>query len=471
MNLMKRFRSRIRKYWKKLSLQGKIVSLMSLLVMVTVFALTTLSIQRERANFQSELMEQAGLLLDTLSLTLRDPLYSLRLDELNDVAKVISRNPDVTLFIVYDQNGRVLVDSSQEGLAFSQSTDPLGASLVRPGQEETYSEWQDDQLLVGRAVILGNQPIGAVLTGLSTESLNQKIRTITFQGVLLGLLTLAVGAVMTVYFARQITTPLSELAHAAGKMADGNLSMRVAKTSDDEIGQLAGAFNEMATGLQEREWLKDLFGRFVSQEVAEAIRNGQVVLEGENRLVSVLFCDIREFTDFSERHTPQEVVKLLNEFLPLVVQAAHKNGGMVNKFGGDSTLIIYGAPYEVHDNAYKAVLTALEIRMAVRKLNVSLAEKGENFRVGVGINTGVALAGAVGSMERQEYTVVGNTVNLAARIDGLNKQFPEHDILISPWTYEARGDHRQKFNMVSLGSVHIRGKNEPVEIWAVQGKV
>jgi len=468
---MKRLRSQIEKTWKNLSLQGKIVSLMSLLVMLTVFALTALSIQRERSNFQRDLVEQANLLLDTVSLTLRDPLYSLQIDELNDAARVISRNPDVTVFIVYDQSGKVLVDSSKQGLAFSQSADPLGASLVRSGQDDTYSEWEESQLLVGRPVILGNQPIGAVLTGMSTEPLDQKIRTITIQGILLGLLTLAIGTVLTVYFAKEIINPLSELADAAGKMADGNLSMRVAKTSDDEIGQLAGAFNEMATGLQEREWLKDLFGRFVSQEVADAIRNGQVVLEGENRLVSVLFCDIREFTDFSERHTPQEVVKLLNEFLPLVVQAAQKNNGMVNKFGGDSTLIIYGAPYEVQDNAYKAVLTALEIRMAVRKLNVDLAEKGENFRVGVGINTGVALAGAVGPMERQEYTVVGNTVNLAARIDGLNKQFPDHDILISPWTYEALGSHRDKFNLISLGSVQIRGRNDPVEIWAVQGKV
>jgi adenylate cyclase len=372
---------------------------------------------------------------------------------------------------VYDQNGRVLVNPSQTGLIFSQSADPLGASLLRLGQGEAYAEWQEGQLLTGRAVILGNQSIGAVLTGLSTEPLDQKIRTITIQGILLGLVTLAIGAVMTVYLARQITNPLSELAEAADKMADGNLSMRVAKTSDDEIGKLAGAFNDMATGLQEREWLKDMFGRFVSQEVAEAIRNGQIVLEGENRMVSVLFCDIRDFTDFSERHSPQEVVKLLNEFLPLVVQAAQKNGGMVNKFGGDSTLIIFGAPYEVQDSAYMAVLTALEIRTAVRQMNVSLAERGETLRVGVGINTGMVLAGAVGAMERQEYTVVGRTVNLAARIDALNKQFPDHDILISRWTYEALGENRSRFNLIPLGSVQIRGRNEPVEIWAVQGKV
>lgn len=470
-NPFNRFVVRIRRYWFRLSLQGKIVSLTSLLVMATVFALTFLYIQRERANFQRELLEQANLLLDATSLTMRDQLYRLQIDELNDIARVISRNPDVTVFIVYDQNGRVLVDPSQAGLIFSQSVDPLGAILLRLGQGETHSEWQEGQLLMGRAVILGNQSIGAVLTGLSTEPLDQKIRTITFQGILLGLVTLAIGASMTVYLAQQITNPLCELADAAGKMADGNLSMRVAKTSDDEIGRLAGAFNDMATGLQEREWLKDMFGRFVSHEVAEAIRNGQIVLEGENRMVSVLFCDIRDFTDFSERHSPQEVVSLLNEFLPLVVQAAQKNGGMVNKFGGDSTLIIFGAPYEVQDSAYKAVLTALEIRTAVRRMNVSLAERGETFRVGVGINTGTALAGAVGAMERQEYTVVGKTVNLAARIDGLNKQFPDHDILISRWTYEALDKYRSNFNLISLGSVQIRGRNEPVEVWAVQGKV
>jgi len=451
-------------------LQVKIASLVSLLVLATVFSLTFLSIQRERSNFQKELMEQAHLLLDTISLTLRDPLYNLQVDELSDVAKVVASNPDVTIFIVYDQSGKVLVDSSQRTPGFSQIVDPLGEKLLNFKAGVEYSEWQEGQLLAGRSVILGNRPIGAVVTGLSTQPLDQKINTITFQGILLALIILVVGGLLTVFLARQITNPLTELAHAAVKMAEGNLSMRVAKKSNDEIGQLAGAFNEMATGLQEREWLKDLFGRFVSQEVAEAIRNGQVVLEGENRLVSVLFCDIREFTDFSERHSPREVVKLLNEFLPLVVQAAQKHGGMVNKFGGDSTLIIYGAPYDVNDNAFKAVSTALEIRKAVRQLNTNLIGEGETLRVGVGINTGVALAGAVGSMERQEYTVVGNTVNLAARIDGLNKQFPDHDILISPWTYEALGDHRKKLNLVSLGAVQIRGKNEPVEIWAVQDK-
>ena len=411
------------------------------------------------------------MLLDATSLTIRDQLYRFQIDELSDVALVVSKSPDVTEFVVYDERGRVLADASGTRSIFSQSADPLGMRLLRLNRNESYTEWQDDQLLVGRAVTLGNRSIGAVMTGLSTQPLDQKIRTITLQGGLLGLITLLVAWALTLHFARQITIPLMELADVASQMAAGRFSIRVAEKSKDEIGRLAGAFNEMATGLQEREWLKDMFGRFVSQEVAEGIRSGEIILEGENRVVSVLFCDIREFTDFSERHTPNEVVRLLNEYLPLVVQAAQKYGGMVNKFGGDSTLIIYGAPYEVQHNALNAVLTALDIRIGVHRLNLQLAERGESLRVGVGINTGMALAGAVGPMERQEYTVIGNTVNLAARIDGLNKQFPEHDILISSWTYEALGEFRDQFELVSLGELPIRGRMEPIEIWAVRNRL
>lgn len=457
--------------WSALSLRTKIASLMSLLVLATVLALALLSIQRERASFQQELVEQADLFLETTSLTLRDQLYRVQLDELREVARAVSDNPDITRFIIYDQTGKVLVDSTQPEVLFSQEIDPLGQTLIALQPEAVYRRWESTEFISGQVVTLGNQVIGAIAAGMSTQPLDQKIQAITIQGLLLALGTLFLGGVLTLLFSRQITIPLSELAAGAAKMADGDLSIRVDQKSSDELGRLAEAFNQMAAGLQEREWLRDMFGRFVSQEVAEAIRTGQVKLEGENRVVSVLFCDIREFTDFSERHTPQEVVTMLNEYLPLVVQSAQKYGGMVNKFGGDSTLIIYGAPHEMHDSAYQAVLTALELRTHLAEFNQHLERQGESpLRIGVGINTGMALAGAVGPLERQEYTVVGNTVNLAARIDGLNKQYPEHDVLISGWTYEALGSHRPEFIFVSLGVVAIRGKNEPVEIWAVKGR-
>lgn len=436
--------------------------------MAAVVALSVVSIERERANFRRELVSKADLFLETTSLTLRDSLYRLQLDELNDLARAVSDNEDVVSFIVYDQKGRILVDSTRPALAFAQTPDALGAQLITQKTDQVYREWRNDQLVAGRSVFLGNQVIGAVATGLSTASLDRKISDITWQGLFLAALTLLAGMALTIFLARQITHPISELSQVAGYMADGNFSLRVAPKNRDEIGRLGESFNSMAAGLQEREWLRDMFGRFVSQEVAEAMRTGQVRLEGENRVVSVLFCDIRGFTSYSERHTPQEVVALLNDYLPLVVQSAQRYGGMVNKFGGDSTLIIYGAPREMEDSAYRAVLTALEIRTGVNSLNAYLQEQGEQpLRIGVGINTGLALAGAVGPHERQEYTVIGNTVNLAARIDGLNSQFPGHDILISGWTYEALRIHHNEFTLQPLGIVEIRGKREPVEIWSV----
>jgi class 3 adenylate cyclase len=457
--------------FKNLSLASKVASMMSLLVMLAVFALTFLSIQREHANFEKELTEQAELFLETASHGLRDPLYRVQIDEITDLSNQIRDNPDITFFVVYDREGKILVDSRESSLQFSQQIDVLGESVLKHGDESIYIEWRKTELVTGRAIKLGNQVLGAVSAGFSTRPLDEKIAAITAQGILLAVITLFAGAGFTLLLARQITQPLSELNTIVARMSAGDLTQRVGYESRDEIGQLGAAFNQMAEQLQEREWLRDMFGRFVSREVADALRSGKVKLEGENRFVSILFCDIREFTTYSERHSPEEVVKLLNQFLPIVVQAAQKHGGMVNKFGGDSTLVVYGAPHDVKDNAYRAVMTALDIREAMNELNHQLLQKGDApLRVGVGINTGTALVGAIGPKERQEYTVVGNTVNLAARIDGLNKQFPENDILISAWTYDAIGEQRRQFKMISLGKVPIRGRNEPIEVWSVLGK-
>jgi class 3 adenylate cyclase len=462
----------LRKSWSNLSLGSKFSSLVSLLAMLTVFVLTFLSIQREHLNFEKELLEKADLFLETVSLTMRDQLYRVQLDELQDLANLVSDNPNVNFFIVYDAEGKVLVDSRQTSALFSQKVDPLGKILVMHDPAGMYINWEENQLVAGRVIILGNQPLGAVSAAFSTSPLDKKIAAITQQGIALAVITLLSGAVLTMLFSWQITRPLAELTEIATRVSAGVLTQRTSYLSSDEIGRLGAAFNQMAEQLQEREWLRDMFGRFVSHEVAEAIRMGQVKLAGENRSVSVLFCDIREFTTFSENHTPQEIVTLLNDFFPIVVQSAQSHNGMVNKFGGDSTLIVYGAPRDVQDSAYQAVLTALEIRAAIKELNIQLEKEGKSpLRVGVGINTGVALAGAIGSNERQEYTVIGRTVNLAARIDGLNKQFPQYDILISGWTYMALGKNSEHLHTVHLGAVPINGMKEPVEIWAVLNKI
>ena len=313
--------------------------------------------------------------------------------------------------------------------------------------------------------------VGALVVGAKTERLETFLAESRSLFNLVGVIALLAGVLLAQAIGGAVSAPVRTLAAGARRVAEGDLTTRFEVNTRDELALLASAYNHMVTGLQEREWLRDMFGRFVSQEVAEAIRSGQVKLEGENRVVSVLFCDIRDFTGRSERHTPQEIVALLNEYLPVVVSAAQSHGGTVNKFGGDSTLVIYGAPKETQESAYRAVLTALDLRAGLEMLNEHLTARGEApIQIGVGINTGLALAGAVGPRERQEYTVIGDSVNLASRIEALNKQYPEHGILISEWTYEALGSHRGEFELFSLGKVGIRGKAEGVGIWAVKGQ-
>lgn len=227
-------------------------------------------------------------------------------------------------------------------------------------------------------------------------------------------------------------------------------------------------FQMLLQQVQQERDLREMFGRFVSREVAEAIRSGEINLKGEVRVVTVLFCDIRDFTSLSEQHSPEEVMQALNIYFPIVVNAAQRNGGSINKFGGDSAMLIYGVPTPLEDSAYRAICTALEIREDLKQLNVEhLTAQEFNIRIGVGINTGEVIAGAVGSEDRQEYTVIGDTVNLTSRVEALNKKHSEYDIFITDYTYQALGESRHEFTFVDLGDVSFKGKSQPVKIWAV----
>jgi adenylate cyclase len=350
----------------------------------------------------------------------------------------------------------------------------VGENAPLPAEAQIEEDtWRDEAIWVLSTPLRqgrGGEQIGALRFGLRRET----VETFLTETRNLFRLTGVIAALASVLLAQAVggavTAPVRQLASGVRRVGAGDLDVRFRVRTRDELATLARAFNEMTEGLREREWLRDMFGRFVSREVAEAIRTGQVRLGGENRVVSVLFCDIRDFTRRSSAHTPEQMVALLNEYLPVVVQAAQHHAGTVNKFGGDSTLIIYGAPRKLQESAYRAVLTALEIRASLQALNARLAMQGqEPIRIGVGINTGVVLAGAVGPEARQEYTVIGDTVNLASRIEALNKEYPENDILISGWTYDALGTRRREFQFADLGEIPIRGKQEPVKVWAVVG--
>lgn len=271
--------SPLSRLWRRTPIAVKLTTLIGLLMMAAIFSLTHLAMRRERESFRRELEAQARLLLDTLPLTLRDPLYRLEIDELQDAANIVGENEQISQFVVYDAQGAILVSEQQDAPAFTQQIDPLGERLVRQGPQEDYLAWEEGQLVAGRPIYLGNEAYGAVVIGFSTASLEEKIASLMRQSMLLAALTLVISGGLGTLLAYQITTPLSKLADVATQMAGGDRAVRATLQTEDEIGQLGHAFNRMANAVEQRE--TDLEELAASLERAVAARTAELRHQNE----------------------------------------------------------------------------------------------------------------------------------------------------------------------------------------------
>jgi class 3 adenylate cyclase len=250
-----------------------------------------------------------------------------------------------------------------------------------------------------------------------------------------------------------------------------NILLKV-KELDDNRQRVEQALQKAYIELdRHRQFMHDLLGRMVSDEVREALLLDQVQLGGDVKIVSVLFTDIRQFTTFSESHSPQEVLGVLNDYFSVVNGAIRAAGGMINKFGGDSTMAIFGAPINLlpTESARRAIHAALSIRIRLAEFNAQRQQaKLEPLVIGIGVNTGEAITGKVGSEDRFEYTVIGDTVNVAARVQSLTEQYQASNILITSGTYDAFNERAQLI-VADHGEVTLKGKTKSVRIYGLMG--
>jgi len=276
---------------------------------------------------------------------------------------------------------------------------------------------------------------------------------------------------MGIVLARRITRPIFALVDAAQGVAAGDLDHVLPVTTGDEIGALTSSFNTMIGGLRERERMHDILGRFVSPTVARLVLSHPLDLSGETKLLTILFTDLRDFTVLSEREEPAVVIRGLNDYFRIVVDAADRYGGVVNKFGGDSTLVLFGLTDEQANpqaSAEAAVRAALDIHANLGQLNTQRAtEAAPLLLAGMGINTGTVVAGLIGAERRMEYTAIGDAVNLSARIQTLNRKL-DTNILISDATYQALGEP-SSLQVVNRGLRQLKGKSQRVRVYSVLG--
>lgn len=276
-----------------------------------------------------------------------------------------------------------------------------------------------------------------------------------------------------VVVAQLIAKPVFKLVRAFQHVQGGNLKIKVEPFADDEIGFLTEGFNQMVVGLRKREFINEMFGRMVSEEVREAVLERRVSLRGEVHQVTVLFTDVRGFTSLSEEMPPGEVVSLLNEFFAIASQAVKEHQGVVNYFGGDSILAVFGAPVSRPEQVsiQQAILAAWDIWEEMVVLNAKRIRDGKpGLRFGVGLNAGEVIAGNIGTKERFTYTVIGDEVNVAARLQGLTRQFPRTPILL-PTQYANLVAGETEMAFAPLGEFELKGKSYPIPVSALMGPV
>lgn len=309
--------------------------------------------------------------------------------------------------------------------------------------------------------------IGRLDLGLSTASIDADLRRSLQRDAAVLVASLIFGIVAALWIARRIAQPLTDLSAAMGRLREGDFEVRapIKRHMNDEVGDLARAFDEMAEGLRERERLKGTLDRYVSGDVAERIleEKDDLLLRGEVRHVTVLFLDVRGFTTISERLTPTEVVALLNEYFDVVVDRVTAHGGTLNKFIGDAAMCIWGAPKEAQNSERAAVYCAIEIQARVAMLSADRARRGlTTVGFGIGINAGEAVAGNLGAARRLEYTVIGDAVNLAQRLES---QARSGEVLISQPVYSKVA---AEVEVAPREAVKLKGKAAPVPLWEVK---
>jgi adenylate cyclase len=390
--------------------------------------------------------------------------------KLDSMLKAFKSSGITTVFLVNDA-GDIIAhpDSTLVVSGGNYLTVPIVKMMMKSKIDNGQTRYLDENGIphLGSFKKLGLCGCGIIAT-VEEEKAFQEVYNIQRRNLYLMAIMLTAAVLVVFFFGQTITNPIIRLVSATKRIKEGQFRVDIKPSSKDEIGDLTSSFIEMGKGLEEREKIKTAFGKFVNPALAEAVLRDEVKLGGERKSVAVLFSDIRSFTELSERMQPEEVVGMLNAYMSRMVDCIDKAGGVVDKFIGDAIMAIWGAPISTDNDTERAVDGALLMRKVMIEYNTTRGSPNRpKLKFGIAINTGPVLVGQIGTENRMEYTVIGDTVNLASRIEALNKPFGT-DILIGEDTYELV---RDIYAVEEMPSIRVKGKEKPQKIYAVLGRL
>jgi class 3 adenylate cyclase len=311
-----------------------------------------------------------------------------------------------------------------------------------------------------RQKLLFGLPIVNFMTAYVTAAFVERANTLTGRmtlGVAAALaVTLTVSMVLTTTLVHAFNEPVKQLMAATARVGRGDLSVVVPALANDELGQLAEQFNQMIGGLQQRAKLQSALGAYIDPTIAERVAKQGGQIAGQAADVTVMFVDIIGFTKFAENAAPEHVVASLNEFFEVVIPPIERHGGHANKLLGDGLMAVFGVPRPLPDHADRALMAALEIASGLATRFTG------QLRAGIGVNSGTVVVGSMGGGGKLDYTIIGDVVNVAARVEAYTRHTGD-TILLTDAT-RARLTHDA--HLTARGTQPMKGRDAPVALWA-----
>lgn len=440
------------------------------IVMVTMLSFSYFIITKQKARLFDQTITVGTVSLTYFVNNARIPLINNDILSLNTLIKGANTTKGMNYAAVVDNAGtiRAHTDVDRIGTVWS-----LPAPLTPPVTRDALSYFSfisdsGERLLnLSREVMFQEKRVGVVHVGVSLDFIDKEIDKEKRPILLMTLALLVIGLVIALFLGFRFSKPFKQLVTATEAIAQGDYHHRVKLKRKDELGYLAAAFNRMAAELLRHKLARESFGKYVGEEVLEMIVNDseQMWLKGHENEATILFADIRGFTAYAEDRDPKTVVAMLNTYFEMVTRAILDHGGYVDKFIGDGVLGVFGVPVQRKDHVERAVRAALELTEKLQqnenKTNPLLSA------VGIGIHTGRVVSGNIGSLSKMEYTVIGDTVNLASRISGLAAP---GEILV---TEEVRQSLDEMITVSPAGVRRVKGKTALIKtfrVMAIEGR-
>jgi len=454
-------------YIPRIPIRVKLSVAIIFIIWLTILILSFVILARQKEQLYLQTVNMGKLGLNYYANNASIPLLNDDWLTLNRLIKETGSVEGLLYTFIVDRNQviKAHTDSSKIGTSFTPIENKQG--LVREPKVEYFSYTLPSGMRVlnlVRPITLKEKTLGEIHVGISLEFINQLIRKETISILILSLFIILLGIGIAVLLGIGFSRPISKLVLATREIGKGNFQYRLEMVRKDEFGDLATAFNYMAKELWNKLMLQKSFGRYVSPEVLDMILSHpeDSWLKGTRNEATILFTDVRGFTAYSENIKPEEVVEDLNEYFAIATQSILEQGGYIDKFIGDAVLGVFGVPINHSDHAARAV----KATVAMQKELLKKTETSKNPllpKIGIAINSGVVVAGTLGSQVKMEYTVIGDSVNLASR---LNHLAGPGEIIISKSVFESTKD---LVFVEPLPLQEIKGKSERTEAFKVVG--